>query len=209
MRRIFRWILGVLLVIGVLAGLLWAFKDDVARRLATGRIESETGLQAEMERFNFGVTRPTLTIEDLVLFNTKEFGGGVFLDLGKLYVEYDQQALSNGQLHLREVELDVNELRFVKNEAGKRNYRVLERRLEGLKQKRDLDLEFKVIDKLTVSLGSFEYTDMADPNAGIRKDLGVDKFVLRDVRSEADLGRLVMTVLLKNGLDWLKKGDFL
>lgn len=209
MRRIFRWILGVLFVFAVLAGLLWAFKDDLARRVAAGRIESETGLRTQIQRFNFGVASPTLTIEDLVLFNTDEFGGGVFLDLGKLHVEYNQEALSNGQLHLHEVELALDELHLIKNEAGKRNYQMLEDRLEVLKQKRDLDLEFKVIDKLTVSMGNFKYTDMADPSAGIQKDLGVDQVVLRDVRSEADLGKLVVTILLKHGLDWIKKGDLL
>ena len=209
MRRIFRWVLGVLLVVGVLVGLLWAFKDDVARRLATDRIESETGLRAQIQRFDFGIARPTLTIEDLLLFNTKEFGGDVFLDLGRLHVEYDQGALSNGRLHLRKVEVALKELHLVKNKAGERNYQVLEKRLEGLEKKRDLDLQFEVIEKLTVSLGDFKYTDMANPDAGIQKDLGVDEVVLHDVRSEADLGKLVVTILLKHGLDWLKAGELL
>ena len=125
MRTIFRWLFRIailLLVLGVLVGIgALLLKDSLARSLAEKNLRDSTGMDAKIARFDVGILTPTVNVEGLRIYNRPEFGGGSFLDLPELRLEYDPDLLREGKLRLKTVRLHTAEVTGVKGKDGKTN----------------------------------------------------------------------------------------
>src|ERR1041385_5476467 len=107
MKFVFKWALrlAILLVVLFLLSL-----DSLLKAAVTRQIRAQTGLEARIEKFSAGIFSPVVTIENFKLYNPADFGGGPFLNIRELHVEYDRAALGRRTVHLKLLRLDLAEL---------------------------------------------------------------------------------------------------
>ena len=78
-------------------------------------------MDAEIGSVSLGLAEPTMTIQNLKLYNPPDFGGTPFLDIPEIHVEYDRAALARHELHVTLLRFNLGELDIVKNQAGQTN----------------------------------------------------------------------------------------
>jgi hypothetical protein len=209
MKFIFKWLLRLVVLAVVLAVVLFLSLDSILRVVIQHNIRAQTGMEAEIGKFHFGLTQPVVEIKDLQLFNSAEFGGTPFLNLPEIHVEYDRAALAKREIHLTLLRFNLGELDIVKNEAGQTNLFALGMAVpmqknittsQGLDEiKKRTGLDFKGIDVLNVSVGTAKYIDLQNPKNNRGQKIGIENQVIKNVRTPADLAGLAVLVALRSG----------
>src|SRR5207253_10985824 len=97
------------------------FQYTILRKVAEHQIRAETGMDVKIGRMSSGLLSPVVTIENLKLYNTPEFGGGEFLIIPELHIEFDADALAARKLRVKLARFNLYELDVVKNQAGEAN----------------------------------------------------------------------------------------
>ena len=167
-------------------------------------------MDVEIGSFHLGLTEPVVTIKDLKIYNSPEFGGAPFLNIPEIHVEYDREALARRQLHLTLLRFNLGELDIVKNEAGQTNIFSLGLGLPAVAKPADANaslaefkkrtgLAFEQIDVLNVSVGKAKYIDLKNPRNNREQKIGIDNFPVRHVKSMADLSGLAVLLALRSG----------
>ena len=209
MRFLFRWLFRfvVLAVLLIVAALL--LKDTVIKALAERRIRNATGLDVRIGRLETSLLTPTITIDNFKLYNSSEFGGGLFLDLPELHLEYDPTPMLSGQLRLNLLRLNLAEVNLVENSSGQMNLEKLKAQLEettattsGATQTQ-AGVAFAGIGTLNLTVGKISFTSLKQPGRNWSRELGVKNEVVNDVKSAADLSGLLLKTALKV---WLSGG---
>jgi hypothetical protein len=182
--------------------------NSILRVYVEHRIRAQTGMDAEIGKFSVGLAEPTVTIQNLKLYNPPDFGGTPFLDIREIHVEYDRAALARHELHLTFVRFNLGELDIVKNEAGRTNIFSLGVTLPSKKSgggknaanfKKQTGFEFAGIDVLNVSVGTVKFIDLKDQRNNRTQKIGLDNCVMKNVKSEADLAGLAVLIALRGG----------
>ena len=75
MKKLFKWLFRLALVLVLLIVLLILFRDPIAKGLVERRIRQQTGLPVKIGKLTVGLRRPTLFIENFKLGNSPDFGG--------------------------------------------------------------------------------------------------------------------------------------
>ena len=146
-----------------------------------------------------------MTIENLQLYNTAEFGGAPFLQIPELYIECDAAAFAQHKLRIKLARLNLAELCVVKNDSGQTNLFNIQRRLEGLGPNKNGfsellgGFDFSGIDVLNLSVGKAKFIDLKDPkkNREVRVDL--ENQIFKNVRSNEDINTILFMIWLKSG----------
>ena len=208
MKWLFKWLFRLFLLAVVLIVILLLSLNSMVRVYMEHRIRAQTGMDVEIGKFSVGLTEPTVTIQNSKLYNPPDFGGAPFLDIREIHVEYDRAALARHELHLTLVRFNIGELDIVKNEAGRTNIFSLGLTLPSKKPgggksaadfKKQTGFEFKSIDVLNVSVGSAKLIDLKDPRNNRTQKIGLDNCVMKNVKSQADLGGLAVLIALRGG----------
>ncbi len=209
MKRLLKWFFGAVLLLAVLAVVFLLSLDTILRVVTVNRIRAQTGMDAEIGTFHLGLLEPVVTIKDLKIHNPPAFGGTPFLNIPEIHVEYDRAALAKNRIHLTLLRFHLGELDIVKNEAGQTNLFALGLALpakgaagggQDLKAfKQQTGLEFQGIDALNVSVGTARFIDLKNSANNRERNLGIDNFVVKDVKTRANLAGLVVLVALRGG----------
>jgi hypothetical protein len=210
MKTFLKWFFGAVLLLVVLAVVLLLSLDTILRVVAENRIRAQTGMDAEIGKFHLGLLEPVVSIENLRLYNPPAFGGTPFLNIPEIHVEYDREALAKNKIHLTLMRFNLGELDIVRNEAGQTNLFALGVTLPqkgaagggnaGLKEfKQRTGLDFQGIDALNVSVGTARFIDLKDPRNNRTQKIAIDNFVMKNVRTRADLAGLMVLVVLRGG----------
>jgi len=192
LKFIFRWLFRLFLVAVVLAIAAALLKDAIVKEIMQSRIRSVSGMEARIGKVDLGILTPTLTIEDLKLYNTPEFGGSLFLDMPELHIEYDPVALRAGQLRLTLLRLNLAETDVVQDKQGRLNYLEFEKRgatAAATAGHSGGAVKFAGIDTLNLSIGRLRYTDLGAHSERVI-NFGVKDQIFHNVKSDADLARL-------------------
>jgi hypothetical protein len=208
MRWIIKWIIRLVALVVVLLVLAIVFKDTIARIAMERRIQRETGMETHIGRVSIALLSPIITIENLKLYNTAEFGGGTFLDVPELHVQYDRPALVNSKFHINLMRLNLAELDIVKNAAGKTNitsFNEVRKKLKSLfpksKGKSSVDVDFGGIDVLNLSLGKVRLVDLKNPDQNRDININVKNEVVNNIKNEQDLQTAAILLWLRHGGD--------
>jgi hypothetical protein len=207
MKRIARW-LGVLAVLGLI-GLIAAavLLDPIARVAMRKRIESETRLEAGVRNVHIGVRSPTLTIHGLELRNAPEFGGGPFLHIEELHLEYDRELLRQRKLRFKVVRLHLAALNLVEDRTGKTNLQQLQSKQGGKSSGRTNAihgrLEFAGIEKLDVTIDRASFTSHRNPERSWNHEIGLTNETFNAVENEEDLATIAIVLAIKGGAIFL------
>ena len=207
MRTLFRWAFRflILLIVLLVAGVL--LLDPVARALAEYRLSRQTGLEVKIGKVDIGLLSPRVTVENLVIYNSPEFGGSPLLDLPELHVEYDLGAFLSHQLHYRLIRLNFASGNVVEDKAGRLNLEVLAKQLEKVagasrsNGNRSPDYKFLGVDALNLTLGRVDFLSLKNPAHSETLKLGVRNQVMTNVKTAESLQGLYLWVLLKNGIN--------
>lgn len=203
MKWLFKWFIRLIVMVILLGVLLFVFKNDIARALTEYRIRSVTGMDVKIGRLSASAVSPVLTIEDLRLYNTAEFGGTLFLRAPELHVEYDGPALAQRKLRVTLMRLNLAELNIVRNEAGKTN--IVELADDAHKREsafaRNLfgDVDFQGVEVLNLSLDTVRCVDLKDARQNREFHVNVHDQISRNLRTETDLYGLFMLLWQRTG----------
>lgn len=209
MKFIFKWLLRLFILTVLLAVIFFLSLDSILRVVIQHNIRAQTGMEAEIGKFHFGLTQPVVEIKDLQLFNSAEFGGTPFLSIPEIHVEYDRVALAKNEIHITLLRFNLGELDIVKNESGQTNLFAMglavptqknlakNKGLDEFKQQTGLD--FKGIDVLNVSVGTAKYIDLQDQKNNREQKIGIENQIVKNVRTPADLTGLALLVALRSG----------
>ena len=64
---------------------------------------------------------------------------------------------------------------------------------------RQTGLTFQAIDYLNVSIGTFKYIDLKDSRHNRTQNIGIDNYVMKNVKGPADLAGLALMIALRSG----------
>lgn len=197
-RFISRWVYRtVVIVLVILVGAL-LLRDPVLQSLTEQRIREATGLDARMKDMDVGLLQRRATLENLKIYNTAEFGGGVMLDIEELHFELDADALKRGELHFKLIRVNLNLLNIVVDQRGENNFRALHdyrliRRASSTNSTGPLDdlidpsLTFTGIDMLNLSVKRFHKTDLTKQGPPEVIDVNTHNAVYQNIRSRDEL----------------------
>ena len=78
MKKLFKWLFRLALVLVVLIVLLILLRDPIAKAWVETRIRQQTGLPVKIGKLSVGLRQPTLSIDNFKLGNSPDFGGSTF-----------------------------------------------------------------------------------------------------------------------------------
>lgn len=206
MKTLFRWLIRlfvtllILFIVLAVVGVL--LKDVIAKSVAERNLRDTTGMDAKISRMEVGLATPTVHLEGLKLYNTADFGGGTFLELPELRMEYVPDAVRDGKLRFKTVRLHLSEVHVVKNKAGQTNIEMLQKETKkkssGQKDKTDKPaVDFGGIDTLYLTIGRIRMTDEKDPRNNDVIEIGLKDEVGRNLKTEAEIAQWFQVVMLK------------
>ena len=207
-KWLFKWLFRLFLLAVVSIVILLLSLNSILRVWVEHRIRAQTGMDAEIGRFSVGLAGPTMTIQNLKLYNPPGFGGTPFLDIPEIHAEYDRAALARHEIHLTLLRFNLGELDIVKNEAGRTNIFSLGVAWPSKKSgggnsaadfKQQTGFEFKSIDVLNVSVGTMKFIDLKDQRLNREQKIGTENCVIKNVKSRTDLAGLAVFVALRGG----------
>jgi hypothetical protein len=205
-KWIFKWLLRLFLLAVVLVVIFLSSYNSILRLVIERNIRAQTGMDAEIGRFHLALTEPTVEIQNLKIYNTKDFGGTSFLDIPEIHVEYDRAALAKREIHVTLMRFNLGEFDIVKNQNGRTNifaFGRLPAKKSGapngkINFRKETGYDFTGIDVLNVSVGKLKYIDLANPQNDRGQTIGLESCVVPNVKSAGDLAGLVLLVDLRS-----------
>lgn len=165
MKFLFRWLFRMVLLALLLGVALLLFKDAILEEITEQRLAARTGLEIRIDRLEAALLSPTITFEGFRIYNPAAFGGAPFLDFHELHVEYDRARLARGELALRLLRIDLDEMCLVRDRQGHWNFQDIARRIqERTPPDEPFMPEFSGIDILNLSVGRVKRVDLAAPD---------------------------------------------
>lgn len=191
-RWVFRIVVTLIFLFIVLAVVGILLKDVIAKSLAERNLRDNTGMDAKIEKMEVGLATPIVNLEGLKLYNNPAFGGGRFLEMPELRIEYIPDDIRSGKLHLKTVRLHIAEVHIVKSKDGKTNFEEMQKetkkKVRGEKEKTNTPgVDFGGIDTLYLTVGKLKITDLGNPKNNREIDVGIKDEVGRNLKTEEQI----------------------
>lgn len=202
-RFAFRWSLRLVALAVVLTVALVLFRDALLREWLVFRLRSVTGLETELGSASIDLRGASLTLEQLQLRNSPEFGGSWLLVVPKIRFELDTAAFARREIRLRLAEVHLAEASAVRSADGRTNVFALQDAVNSNASLVDLvflgppGFHFGGIDTLDLTLGTLHLVDLQPPGFHWPIALNVTREVVRNVRSTEDLHPLLFRILIR------------
>jgi uncharacterized protein involved in outer membrane biogenesis len=208
MKRLIKWLFILLLVaVGLVVGLLLS-KDAILKATVEQQIRAQTGMDVKIGRLSLGLLAPVVTIENLTLRNTPEFGGTPFLDIRELHLEYDRDALAQRKLKITLLRLNLEELTVVRNSSGVTNLATFKGQTPAKPTKLAGEVEFRGVDVLNLSLGKIQLIDLKEPRNNRLRNVNLQNQVFHNVRTPGDLYGVLVLLWMRSGGGGFISGNF-
>ncbi|NOS72352.1 MAG: AsmA family protein [Verrucomicrobia bacterium] len=202
MMRIIKWlIILVTILVLIVAGLVLS-KDSIARAAAEQQIRAQTGMDVKIEKFSVGLLSPVVTIQNLKLYNTPEFGGAPFLNVRELHIEFDRAALVERRLKITLLRLDLAELTLVRNGTGATNFQSIASLGASRKPHQTNAIEFAGIDVANISVGRVRSLDLKSPQKNREWNANLRDQVFQNIKTPGDAGGVLVLLWARSGGSW-------
>jgi len=196
MKTFFRWAVRIvvslifLLIVLAVVGVL--LKDVIAKALTERNLRDNTGMDAKIEKMEVGLATPIVNLEGLKLYNGPDFGGGTFLEMPELRIEYLPDDIRSGKLRLKTVRLHIAQVHIVKGKDGRTNLEELQRetkkKARGQKGGTNTPgVDFGGIDTLYLTVGKLKITDLGNPQNNREINVGIKDEVGRNLKTEEQI----------------------
>lgn len=212
MRFLFRWAFRLFLVLVVVVVALVLLKDTLIKSFTEHELRAQTGLDTKIDRVRAGLFSASLTIENLKLYNTAEFGGSPLLDAPELHLECEPGPLALRRLRFKLVRLRLNELNIVENKEGRTNITGFVGELQKLASAKSPEsaiagFEFAGIEVLNLTLDKIRYSNLRRPGKDLDVQVGLRNEILTDIKTLPELSDLILNLLFKRGITITSQGD--
>ncbi len=201
MRKLLRWIVGIVAALLLLVAVAILFKNPLLRTIICWNIHKSTGLQTSMGGFDLDLAGSHVHITQFRIYNSAVFGGSVLVDIPEVYLAADPQEAAKGRLRFNEVRLNLAEANVVRDTNGVTNIEALKKKVEETSRTSGRShtngFEFAGIDKLTVTLGKLNFTDLLQPANSAEVELGIKDEVARNIKTEEDLQNWAMALAIR------------
>jgi hypothetical protein len=208
MKFLFRWAFRLLiltLVLGIGALLL---KDIILREITVKRLRAETGMDVRIGKMSVGLLNSEVSFENLVFYNTAEFGGAPLFEIPDLHIEYDREGMVHQKFQFKLLRINFREINVVENQQGKNNMQEFLHRLRATPSTSKPAQragggdawKFDRIDLLNLSAGKVRYTNMRFPKRNQESDVGIRNEMIPNLRTPEDLAGVLLKVLLRAGI---------
>jgi hypothetical protein len=205
MKTFFRWTLRIcvtllcLLVVLVVVAVL--LKDVIFKSIAEKNLRDETGMDASIAKFEIGLATPTVNLEGLKLYNPPEFGGGPFLEMPELRVEWLPDEIKAGKVRFKTLRVNLSEVHIVKNKSGKTNIENLHKTMSNKKSGQGgIDLpgvDFGGVETIYLKVGRIRYTDESNPRNSGEFNLGSREEVGKNLKTEKEIEQWFQIALFR------------
>jgi hypothetical protein len=179
-------------------------KDVIAKSLTERDLRDSTGMDAKITKLEIGLATPTANLEGLTLYNPPEFGGGTFLEMPELRVEWLPGELKAGKVHFKTLRLNLSEVHIVRNKAGKTNIEAVHKSVSNKKSgKGGFDVpgvDFAGVDTIYLKVGRIKYTDESNSKNNVEFNLGSREDVGRNLKTEKEIEQWFQLSLFKMAL---------
>jgi len=191
-KRLLRWLLAIVggVILLLLAGIFCL--DPILKGVTERRLRRQTGLEASIGELTLSLRSASLCIRDLKLYNPKEFGGSVLVDIAEFSFTLDAPAVRSGKLHFRQIHFHLREIHVVRNQQGRVNLQALEAApadtniATAQSQVDNRRFQFAGIDKLYLTLGKVRYSDLQDPENNEELTLQVHNELVQNLQTEEE-----------------------
>lgn len=212
MKWLFKWVVRLVVAVVAIAVLLLVFRDTILRGVVERELQSQTGMEVKLGKISSGFFSPVVTLENLKLYNTAEFGGGLFLDVPELHLEFDSAALARQKLRVTLMRCSIAEVAVVRNEAGQTNVLNLLAKASGGVSKSGAvrfsgkQFQFERIDALNLSLARARFVDLKNPRNNHESRVNMQR-LFRQVQGTNDLNGILTMIWLDSGGTFALKAD--
>jgi uncharacterized protein involved in outer membrane biogenesis len=196
-----RWAFRSLILLIVLIVALVLLKDTILKSIFESGITRATGMEVKIGSISSKLTRPTLTAENVVLYNTAEFGGGPFLNIPEMHLEYSPDAKGRADLRFKLVRLNLRELNIVESKEGRTNITDITAALQKVHtiKTNEATYRFNGIDTLNLTVGKVRYINLRRPERTQEMNLALQNEIIQNVRTWDDMAGLLFKILLRAG----------
>jgi len=203
-RRLIKWTLRLIAVAVVLIVVVALGRNVFFRLMLERRLEAATGFQTTVGRAQVDWLRPVIRFQHVRLFNPPELGGKPFLDILEAKVTYDFTELLAQRFLVRELEMEIGEVRLVRHEVDVSTQALLSRhwaRVGPFVGAVLVDpLMFVGVDRLVLSMDRYVYSDHIDVWRTKDVSLGVRELSVEQLRNRGDWLRLWEQLARARGL---------
>lgn len=201
----------VLMALAIIAAIIFLLTyNSVLRNTIQHEVQAQTGMDTQIGNFKLALVSPTLRMQNVKIANPPEFGGAPLVDVSEIYVDYDRAALAKKEIHVKLARINLTEFDIVKNQSGQTNIFALVRAPQWrhgktiavspakFDFKRQTGYDFQGIDELNVSVGKVKFIDLSNPQNDREQTIGLDNFVIPNVKSAKDLDSLWVMIYLRS-----------
>ena len=198
MKTLLKWVLRLFMLGIVLIVVLVLSLNSILKASITRQIRAQTGMDVKIGRLSAGVLSPVVTLEDFRLYNPAEFGGGPFLNIRELHLEYSRAPLDRRTVHLKLLRLNIAEMTIVKNDSGRTNLAIVQPK-PATASPRPEEWIFTGVDVLNLSVSTIHFIDLKNPRHNRDLNPRILNQVFKNVKSSEDLYSILVMVWLRSG----------
>src|SRR5258706_5155272 len=144
-KKILRWIIGVLAVLLLLVIAAVVFRNPLLKTVARWNIKATTGLNSSIGGLNLDLAGSRVQITRFRIYNAPSFGNSVLFDIPEIFLQLDPQEASQGKLRFKEVRFNMAEANVVRNAKGVTNLEALKKTPEAKVLTRLITFDFAAI----------------------------------------------------------------
>jgi len=178
------------------------FRAQIAKTALTFLAARMLGAPVKIESFVFDPSGQSVSISGLKIYNPPGFSRAILVDLSKIDVVYDWQAIKKGKFHLQKIDIELNEMLLERNEKGELNVDSLKVAKEGkekesVKKSKPLPMQ---LDLVKLGIGRIVEIQQA---AGNKKpvvkayEVNIHK-IYKNISSIQQLALLILTEPMKS-----------
>ncbi|MBI3306698.1 MAG: hypothetical protein HYZ84_02670 [Candidatus Omnitrophica bacterium] len=181
------------------------FHDTAAKIFLTGFLGWNLGVPVQIEKTKVNLLDTDIEVRGLRLGNPSNFPEGTLVYIPVIFVDFEAWDLLKGRIHFETVEIDCEDIRIVRNEAGQVNWLSL----RAFKARKSKPVSKNApayggpppafqIDQLVLSLGTASYVDLYSQEP-LQKSLSLNMkhAIFSNVRSFQDVVGIVVWETMK------------
>lgn len=111
----------ILMGLVILIALLVIFRNPLIKMGVSAGMKAVVGMKLDIQKLDLNLGKSLIHIEDIKLYNPKDFPDPLMADVGKIYVDVGLAQFLKGQILIKDLQFDLKEFVVVKNKDGEVN----------------------------------------------------------------------------------------
>jgi len=203
MRRLFKWTFRLVFTLVLAIAVLGFGRNLILRLLLEKRLTEATGFETSIGRVQIEFTSPAVRFFHVRLFNPPRLGGKPFVDILEARVTYDLTDLFSRRFRVRELQVLISDVRFVRQDLRYNTQAILARSQNQARNLPDAlvdPLKFLGVDRLVLSAERYRYDDFLEMTQSQDVLLGLRGMVATNLVQSQDWTALWRNIAQAKGI---------